>query len=132
MSFGEPHGIPAPPPQVLVAEDDEILRDALVDMLAEHFKVVPAANGRDALDLARRFPPDVALVDYRMPGLNGVELAMALKREMPLIRVVMLTAYDDQALGLDAVRCGVHAFLVKGCKPSMIVDAVKRAVRDTQ
>jgi DNA-binding NarL/FixJ family response regulator len=121
-------------PRVLIAEDDEMLRGALAELLAgQGFQVVgQASDGEEALALARKLVPDVALVDYRMPGMNGVDLTAYLKEEVPLIEVVMLTAYADQSLNLDAVRSGVHSYLVKGCSPSLIMQTVHRAWLDKQ
>ena len=119
-------------PRVLIAEDDDMLRGALAEMLSgQGFQVVgQAATGEEALAVARMLESDVALVDYRMPGMNGIDLTALLKEELPLIQVVMLTAYDDQSLNLDAVRSGVHSYLVKGCNPSLIMETVHRAWLD--
>ena len=116
-------------PRVLVADDDELIRTALAGMLVEHgFAVVGGVgSGPEAIEMARSRRPDVALVDYRMPGMDGVELTALLKQDAPFLQVVMLTAYDDQMLSLDAARSGVFSFLVKGCDPALIMDALERA-----
>jgi DNA-binding NarL/FixJ family response regulator len=64
--------------------------------------------------MARNRQPDVVLVDYRMPGMDGIEAIGLMKMEAPLTQAVMLTVYDDHALNLEAERAQVYCLLVKG------------------
>jgi DNA-binding NarL/FixJ family response regulator len=115
--------------RVLVVDDDAALREALCDLLTdEGFDVVgEAGDGSTAVALARDRGPDVVLVDYRMPGMDGLEAISLMKTEAPLLQAVMLTAYDDETLSLEAERTEVYCLLVKGCSPSIILDMVLRA-----
>ncbi|TMK45546.1 MAG: response regulator transcription factor [Actinobacteria bacterium] len=115
--------------RVLVVDDDEVLRDALCGLLSdEGFDVVgQAGDGDTAVCMARDRQPDVVLVDYRMPGMDGIEAIGLMKMEAPLTQAVMLTVYDDHALNLEAERAQVYCLLVKGCPPPLIVDMVGRA-----
>jgi DNA-binding NarL/FixJ family response regulator len=115
--------------RVLVVDDDAALREALCDLLTdEGFDVVgEAGDGSTAVALARDREPDVVLVDYRMPGMDGLEAISLMKTEAPLLQAVMLTAYDDETLSLEAERTEVYCLLVKGCSPSIILDMVLRA-----
>jgi len=117
------------PLRVLVVDDDEVLRDALSGLLSdEGFDVVgQAGDGDTAVCMARDCQPDVVLVDYRMPGMDGIEAIGLMKMEAPLTQAVMLTVYDDHALNLEAERAQVYCLLVKGCPPPLIVDMVGRA-----
>lgn len=123
---------PSPTPaRIIVAEDEAQLRDALVAMLAGHgFEVVGVANtGAEAVALVAAVEPELVLMDYRMPEMDGVAAAEAIKDRNPRTSVVMFTAYDETSLSRDATRAGVSAFLVKGCAPSLILEALASALR---
>jgi DNA-binding NarL/FixJ family response regulator len=114
---------------VLVADDEDHLRRALCELLGEYgFDVVgEAANGRDAVDRCIDLAPDVALLDLRMPVLDGIGAARQIKERAPATQVVMLTAYDEDSLRTEAVQAGVYCYLVKGCGPGLIRDTLVRA-----
>jgi DNA-binding NarL/FixJ family response regulator len=116
-------------PTIFIAEDELELQDALREMVEdEGYDVVgTSANGAEAVALASRLEPDLALIDYRMPGADGVAVTDALRLALPKIQIIMFTAYDETSLSLDATRAGVFAFLVKGCAPSLILQALRSA-----
>lgn len=116
-------------PTAVIAEDEEALRNALGDMLeADGYRVLAmTSDGLEAIELLRQHRPDVALLDYRLPGADGVAILDALRRHSPDTRAVMLSAYDEMSLRLDATRAGAFAFLVKGCPPTEILDALRLA-----
>jgi DNA-binding NarL/FixJ family response regulator len=117
------------PVSVILVDDDGVLREALRDMLEEEgFRVIGNVGDADgALKLAEEAQPDVAMVDYRMPGVNGIDLTLQLKERAPDMQIVMLTAHDEQSLWLDASRVGVFSFLAKGCDPRLIGETIRRA-----
>jgi DNA-binding NarL/FixJ family response regulator len=119
----------ATPVSVLLVDDDGVLREALRDMLEEEgFRVVGnVGSAAEALSLAEGAQPDVAMVDYRMPDVNGIDLTLLLKERVPGVQIVMLTAHDEQSLCLDASRVGVFSFLAKGCAPWLIMETIRRA-----
>lgn len=116
-------------PRVLVVEDDREVREAIRELLEEtNFEVVgEAADGSEGVDMARQRNPDVVLMDLRMPVMGGLEASRQIKQEMPMIQVVILTAYDDPALKEDALTSGVYAYLVKGCPPRMLGEVTLQA-----
>jgi DNA-binding NarL/FixJ family response regulator len=116
-------------PKVLLVEDDRDVREALRDLLEEtDIEVVgEASDGSQGLEMARQRGPDVVLMDLRMPVMGGLEASRRLKEEMPLVQVVILTAYDDPALMEDASRAGVYAYLVKGCSPRILGEVTVQA-----
>lgn len=110
-------------------EDDRDVREALRELLEEtNIEVVgEAGDGSQGLEMARQRTPDVVLMDLRMPVMGGLEASRRLKEEMPLVQVVILTAYDDPALMEDATNAGVYAYLVKGCPPRMLGEVTIQA-----
>ena len=129
MPGGEPVTKRVKAPSIVVVEDEPELREALAVLLEAHgYDVVGTARGgREAVDVAIAKQPDFVLVDYRMPGVDGVTAAQAILEAAPTTQVVMLTAYDESSLGLDPARAGIFAFLVKGCPPALIVEALGQA-----
>ena len=116
-------------PRVLVVDDDDVLREALCSLLSERgFDIVgEAGNGADGVALARERRPDVVLIDFRMPGMDGIQATNLIKAEAPFIQSVVFTAYDDQTLDLEAARAEVYCLLVKGCRPQIILDMLRQA-----
>jgi DNA-binding NarL/FixJ family response regulator len=122
--------VPATFPRVLLVDDDEILREALCEMLTDRrFDVIGQAHsGAEGVSLAEEKQPDVVLMDFRMPGMDGLEATALIKANAPLTETILFTAYDDQSLNREAVQAGVYCVLVKGCLPELIVEALKGAV----
>jgi DNA-binding NarL/FixJ family response regulator len=117
------------PLRVLVVDDDLILAEALCQLLLQKgLDVVGmASNGPDAVSMSRDRQPDVMLMDFRMPMMDGLKATTLIQAHSPMIQTVMFTAYDDEGLNLEASGTGVYCLLVKGCNPELIVDMVKRA-----
>ncbi|MGH2934685.1 MAG: response regulator transcription factor [Gaiellaceae bacterium] len=113
-------------PRVLVVDDDAAVRGVLSNVLAdEGFEVVgAAADGAEAVELARSLRPDTILLDVRMPGVDGIEAARRIRALDPGVRLVMLSAYDDPTLLREAADAGASRFLVKGCPLPDLVEAV--------
>jgi DNA-binding NarL/FixJ family response regulator len=118
-----------PVARVLVVDDDVILGGALCDLLRQKgFDVVgQVSNGPQAIALSAVEEPDVVLMDFRMPMMDGLEAATSIQARSPLTQTVMFTAYDDETLNLEASATGVYGLLVKGCNPDLIVEMVKGA-----
>jgi response regulator NasT len=114
--------------RVLVAEDETIIRLDLCALLEDQGLVVcgQARDGFEAVELARELRPDVALLDVRMPGLDGIEAARRMYAERPL-PVVMLTAFGDRRLVARAVDAGVFGYLVKPFREHDVVPALRAA-----
>ena len=115
--------------RVLIAEDETIIRLDLRQMLERHGLVVcaEARNGAEAVQLARESEPDVAVLDLRMPELDGIEAARRIYAERPL-PIVMLTAFADRQNVESAIEAGVFTYLVKPFRETDIVPAIRAAV----
>jgi NarL family two-component system response regulator LiaR len=130
MSASEGADVPRPPaPRVIVADDDAPLRVAIRSALQQAGLVViaEASNGRDAIDLAVHFRPDVVLMDVIMIGMDGVAATRAIAARAPEVRVVLLTTSDDEELGILGLRAGASGHLTKGLPMDELVAAVRRA-----
>jgi two-component system, NarL family, nitrate/nitrite response regulator NarL len=116
------------PLRVVVADDHEAYRAGIARALetAGIWVVGLAARGDAALALVRELQPDVALLDLRMPGMSGSEIAEAIIEERLPTRVVILSAYSEPELVSDAVRAGVFGYVEKEAPRSHILDAVRR------
>lgn len=115
------------PIRILIADDHAIVREGIrhVFRQAPGFAVVAeAANGEQALTMARAQPPDVAVLDITMPGMTGLQVAEALHQELPGVRVVILSMHDNPEYVLEAVRAGAHAYLLKDLAATELRTAV--------
>ena len=114
--------------RVLIAEDETIIRLDLAEMLARAgFEICgEARDGMEAVELARSEQPDVAVLDVKMPRLDGIEAARRILDERP-IPIVMLTAYGQDELVSRAVEAGVFGYLVKPFRESDLVPAIQTA-----
>jgi response regulator NasT len=114
---------------VLIAEDETIIRLDLRQLIESQGLVVcaEARDGLEAVALARETQPDVAILDMKMPNLDGIEAARRIYAERP-IPIVMLTAYADPLLVERAIHAGVFAYLVKPFRSTDVVPTIRAAV----
>jgi AmiR/NasT family two-component response regulator len=114
--------------RVLIAEDETIIRLDLRELLERSgFEVcAEARDGEEAVELARSEQPDVAIMDVKMPKLDGIEAARRILDERP-IPIVMLTAYGQQELVSRAVEAGVFGYLVKPFREQDLLPAIETA-----
>jgi DNA-binding NarL/FixJ family response regulator len=120
--------------RVLLADDQEIIRTGLRMILNAHadIEVVgEAADGREAVELARRLRPDVCLFDIRMPHVDGIEATRQLagaEVDDPLA-VVVITTFDLDEYVYGALKAGARGFLLKDAGPELLVQAIQAAAR---
>jgi DNA-binding NarL/FixJ family response regulator len=118
--------------KVLIADDHNLVRAGIRALLQdiEGVEVVgEASDGRAALDSIREKRPDVALVDIAMPGLNGMEVAARVAKEVPQVRVLMLSMHANEEYVLQALRAGAAGYLVKGADTIELELALKALMR---
>jgi DNA-binding NarL/FixJ family response regulator len=101
--------------RILIADDHTLFRDSLRSLLtARGFEVIAeAGDGREAVELARRLQPDVILMDLGMPGIDGLAATRLISAEVPQVKVVILTASDDDAKLFEAIKSGAQGYLLK-------------------
>jgi DNA-binding NarL/FixJ family response regulator len=116
-------------PRILLVDDHPLTREGLAALLAGHgFDVVgQAADGRDAIDLARELQPEVVLLDLSMPEMDGLEALPRLRAEAPDCEVVVLTASGDEDNLLAAIRGGAAGYLLKTEPPERLVEFLRGA-----
>jgi two-component system, NarL family, nitrate/nitrite response regulator NarL len=118
--------------RVVVGDDHPVFRDGVARGLSASGRVIvveQAGNGREALDAIREHGPEVALLDQRMPELDGISVARAVTREGLATRVLLLSAFTDGPTVFEALEAGAAGFLSKESTPTEIVDAVLAAAR---
>lgn len=118
--------------RVVVGDDHPLFREGVVRALTASGQiavVAEAENGADALALIREHAPDVALVDYRMPELDGTQVAAAVRRDELTTRVLLLSAHDDAAIVYHALAEGAAGFLSKESTRGELVSAVLDCAR---
>lgn len=113
--------------RILLAEDQTLVRDGLCALLQmeEDFSVKAVANGEEAVLAARNEPPDIAVLDIRMPVMDGVACTRILKAEYPHVPVLILTTFDDQALVQGCLDAGASAYLLKDIEPEALASAIR-------
>jgi DNA-binding NarL/FixJ family response regulator len=117
--------------RVLICDDQAVVRDGLEMILSADpdIQVVgTAADGLEALELAGQTHPDLALMDLKMPNMNGIQATQELRRQHPNIKVLVLTTYGDDEWVFDAIRSGAAGYLLKGTPRQELVRAVKGTV----
>jgi DNA-binding NarL/FixJ family response regulator len=117
--------------RVLIADDQELVRNGfrLILELAGVEVVGEAADGAEAVQLARSLAPDVVLMDVRMPAMDGIEATRRIVRAQPDCRVLMLTTFDLDEYVYEALRAGASGFLLKNVGRERLVDAVHTVAR---
>ncbi|MCX8474654.1 MAG: response regulator transcription factor [Sphingomonas sp.] len=113
--------------RVLIADDHDVVRRG-VRMLLEtrpnlHI-VAEASNGRMALEEARSTQPDIAVIDYSLPELNGLDLTAALKRENPRMEVLVYTMHEREDLVLEVLRAGARGYVLKSDTEKHLLAAI--------
>jgi DNA-binding NarL/FixJ family response regulator len=117
--------------RVLLADDHALFRDGLRSLLeARGLEVVAEAqNGRQAVDLARVHRPDIVLMDLDMPELGGLSATRILSVELPDVKVVMLTASEDDADLFEAIKSGAQGYLFKNVKADQLISMLEAVER---
>ena len=124
----------APVIRVVVVDDHALHRDGTRQILDAHpdLQVVgDASSGEVALALINQLHPDVVLMDIRLPGMNGIEVTRRLTRDHPGVRVLMVSAYDEDEYVRGALEAGAAGYLSKPAPGKELVQAVRSVARGT-
>ena len=117
--------------RILIADDHSLFRDGLRSLLiAEGHDVVgEAKNGREAVALTRDVKPDLVLMDLQMPEVDGLEATRLISAEMPDVKVVILTASEEEAKLFEAIKSGAQGYLLKNLEADTFFEMLERAQR---
>ena len=122
----------AQPLTLLVVDDHEVVRQGLVALLGrrpEFHVVAEAGTVAEAIDAARRFQPNLVIMDVRLPDGSGIEACREIRAELPDTRVVMLTSYPDEDAVLSAIVAGASGYLLKQVRARDLVAALETVAR---
>ncbi|MGA3091546.1 MAG: response regulator transcription factor [Terriglobales bacterium] len=113
--------------RLIIADDHEVVRaglKALISKCRDFVCVGSTANGQEAVDLAYRVRPDVALLDLTMPSCDGLEATHRLQRKLPDIKVLVYSMRADPTMVLAALRAGALGYVSKSSPPSVLMEAI--------
>lgn len=122
------------PIRILIAEDHEVVREglaAILDQEQDMLVVAQAANGQEAVQAFSDKRPDIALLDLLMPGVNGVEATVAIRKNFPSARIIVLTTFDGNEDIYRALQAGARAYLLKDTSRKDLLETI-RAVHSGQ
>jgi len=132
--MNSPHAAPNEKIRVLIVDDHAVVRQGLRTFLELHSDanwlpidvVGEAANGFEAVDLARQLQPDIVLLDLVMPEMDGVEATSKILESSPKTKVIILTSFGEQEKVILAIRAGAQGYLLKDIAPDDLVQAVRQ------
>jgi DNA-binding NarL/FixJ family response regulator len=117
-------------PRVLLADDHQMLLDALKGVLEPRCEVVGmVGDGRSLLEAAAKLQPDIIVVDIAMPQLNGLDAARQIKHSMPRVKLIFVTMNEDPYLVGEAFRAGASAYLVKQAAALELTKAIELVLK---
>ena len=118
--------------RLLIADDHPVVRRGLTAMLEDQEDmavVAEASDGPETVAAYREHVPDVALIDFRMPGLGGAEVVAAVRAEFPAAQIIIITTYDTDEDLYQAVRAGARGYLLKDTSLDEFTDCIRRVSR---
>ncbi len=117
--------------RILLADDHELVREGIRALLErEGFQVVgQAADGQEAVRLAKQLKPQVAVLDLSMPMLNGVEASREITRISPKTRTIILTMYKEDQYALEALQAGVAGYVLKNKAAKELIEAIRQVAQ---
>jgi DNA-binding NarL/FixJ family response regulator len=116
---------------VLICDDQDVVCEGLRAILeaSPELQVIGVAHdGAEAVEMVSQSPPDVVLMDLKMPGMNGLQATQAIREQYPQVKVLVLTTYDADEWVFDAIRSGASGYLLKNTPREALVKAIKDTV----
>jgi DNA-binding NtrC family response regulator len=114
---------------LLVDDEEEFLKSMSTRLSLRDFHVIAVNRGEKALEAARNYPVDIALVDLKMPGIDGEETLKALKKEHKWMEVVILTGHGSVDSAVECTKSGAYFYLQKPCELDQLLDVLKDAYK---
>src|SRR5262245_43198078 len=116
--------------RVLSIDDHPHAREGIavvVNSQPDMLMVAQGANGREAMERFREHKPDVTLMDLKLPDMSGIDVTIAIRKEFPEARIIILTTFDSDAERQRALAAGVRAFVQKTAPPMNLIEAMRQA-----
>lgn len=113
---------------VLIVDDHQLFREGLANLLlaVPDINVLDEAeNGASAIEKAKQHKPDVVLIDIAMPGMNGIDATLQLKKEMPEIKVIAVSMHSEKQYVKGVLEAGADGYLIKNCTYRQLTDAIR-------
>jgi DNA-binding NtrC family response regulator len=118
------------PPKILVIDDDETVRESLATVLEEQgFAVDTAGNGKEAIEKAKASVYNLALIDIRLPDMEGTRLLTEMRETTPKMAKIMITGYPSLQNAIQAVNNGADGYLIKPFNMDNLLDAIKEQLK---
>jgi DNA-binding NarL/FixJ family response regulator len=114
--------------RIMVVDDQAVVRQGfvvLVNLVSDMKVIAEAANGKQAIEQFRQHRPDVTLMDLRMPVMSGVEAIVAIRKEFPQARIIVLTTFDGDEDIYRSLQAGAHGYLLKDMFFNELEDAIR-------
>lgn len=122
--------------KLLIADDEQIVIDSLIFIINKSFsgvfQIESARSGREAIEKAERFIPDIVFMDINMPGINGIEAIRELRVKLRDCVFVILTAFDQFDFAKDALKLGVSEYLLKPVNREKILSTLQKSIDDIE
>lgn len=119
--------------RIMLADDEGIVLDSLKMIIDKNFpeqcQIETAKTGRDVIELAERFRPDIAFMDIQMPGINGIEAIREIQKSNPSVEFIILSAYDKFDYAKEAINLGVLEYVNKPFSARMITEVLNKALK---
>ena len=119
--------------RVMLADDEGIVLDSLKMIIEKHFpgqcQLETAKTGRDVIELAESFRPDLAFMDIQMPGINGIDAIREIKKSSPSVEFIILSAYDKFDYAKEAINLGVLEYVNKPFSAKSIAEVLEKALK---
>jgi DNA-binding NarL/FixJ family response regulator len=121
--------------RILIADDHDVVRSGLRTILEAHPNwevVAEATNGKEAIDKAIETKPDIAVIDYSMPLVNGIEATRQIHARLPQTEILILTIHDNEKIVHDLLKAGAHRYLLKTDAKRYLIAAIESLAAHTR
>jgi len=116
--------------KILICEDEQDVQASLKNMLSRrNYDVQGAANGTDALELAKKFQPDLILLDIRMAKIDGIEVARTIRESDTKVKILFVTAFDSLEIKKEAARYDISGYIVKPFPIENLLQTVEQTLK---